>query len=59
MLNIFMLNIMLNMFMACLGLWITLPPFLMAPGHFTMDQMYGLKINGNQLLFPSSKWSRS
>ena len=41
----------LNIFMASLDPWIKSPPFLMPSGHFTMDQMYGLKINDYQFLF--------
>ena len=37
--------------MASLDLWIKLPPFFMLPGHFTMDEMYGFKINNHQLFF--------
>ena len=29
-------------------------PFFMPPGHFTMDQIYGLKINDHQLFFPQA-----
>ena len=32
--------------------WIKSPLFFIPPGHFTMDQMYGFKINNHQLLFP-------
>ena len=42
---------MLNIFMASLDPQIKSPPFFMPPGHFTLDQMYGLKINDYQLLF--------
>ena len=42
---------MLNIFMAFLDLRIKSPPFFMSPGHFTKDQMYGLKINHPQLFF--------
>ena len=34
--------------MASLDLWIKSLSFFMPPGHFTMDQMYGLKINDYQ-----------
>ena len=37
--------------MAFLDLRIKSPPFFMSPGHFTKDQMYGLKINHPQLFF--------
>ena len=37
--------------MASLDPQIKSPPFFMPPGHFTLDQMYGLKINDHQLLF--------
>ena len=37
--------------MASLDPWIKSPPFLMPSGHFTMDQMYGFKINDHQFLF--------
>ena len=30
------------------------PPFFMPPGHFTMDQIYGFKINDHQLFFPQA-----
>ena len=35
--------------MASFDPWIKLTPFFMLPSHFTMDQMYGLKINDHQL----------
>ena len=38
--------------MASFDPWITLTPFFMLPSHFTMDQMYELKINDHQLFFP-------
>ena len=38
--------------MASLDPWIKSSPFFMPPGHFTMDQIYGLKINDHQLFFP-------
>ena len=38
--------------MASLDSWIKSPPFFMPPGHFTKDQIYGLKINDHQLFFP-------
>ena len=41
----------LNIFMASLDPWIKSPPFLMPSGHFTMDQMYALKMNDYQFLF--------
>ena len=31
---------------------IQLPPFFMPSGHFTRNQIYGLKINEHQLSFP-------
>ena len=34
--------------------WIKSPLFFMPPGHFTMDQMYGFKINNHQLSFPQA-----
>ena len=34
--------------MASLDSWVKLLPFFTSPGHFTMDQMYGLKINDYQ-----------
>ena len=34
-------------------------PFFMPPGHFTMDQIYGVKINDHQLIFPQAYWNRS
>ena len=40
--------------MAFLDPWIKSPPFFMPPGHYTMDQMYGLKINDHQLFFPQA-----
>ena len=40
---------MFNIFMASLAPRIKSPPFFMRPGHFTMDQMYGFKINDHQL----------
>jgi len=30
------------------------PAFFMPPDHFTMDQMYGLKINDHQSFFPQA-----
>ena len=42
---------MLNICMASLHLQIT---FFISPGHFTMYQMYGLKINDHQLFFPQA-----
>ena len=30
------------------------PSFSMPPGHLTMDQMYGFKINDHQLVFPQA-----
>ena len=44
----------LNIFMASLDPWIKSSPFFMPPGHFTMDQIYGLKINDHQLFFPQA-----
>ena len=32
--------------------WIKSPHFFMPSGHFTMDQMYGLKVNDHYLFFP-------
>ena len=40
--------------MASLDPQIKSPPFFMPPGHFTLDQMYGLKINDHQLFFPQA-----
>ena len=40
--------------MASFDPWIKLTPFFMLPSHFTMDQMYGLKINDHQLFFPQA-----
>ena len=40
--------------MAFLDPWIKSPPFFMPPGHFTMDQIYGFKINDHQLFFPQA-----
>ena len=37
--------------MASLDPWIKLTPFSLLPSHFTMDQMYGIKINVHQLFF--------
>ena len=48
---------MLNIFMASLDPWINLQPFFMPPCHFTMDQMYGFKINNHQLCFATNKAS--
>ena len=38
--------------MASLDPWIKSPAFFMPSGHFTRDQMYGLKIKDHQLFFP-------
>ena len=40
--------------MASFDPWIKLTPFFMLPSHFTMDQMYGLKINDHQLFSPQA-----
>ena len=40
--------------MASLDPWIKSSPFFMTPGHFTKDQMYGLKINDYQWFFPQA-----
>ena len=40
--------------MASLDPQIKSSPFFMPPGHFTMDQIYGLKINDHQLFFPQA-----
>ena len=45
---------MLNIFMVYLDPWIKSPPFFMPPGHFTKDQIYGLKINDHQLFSPQA-----
>ena len=37
--------------MASLDPWIKLTPFSLLSSHFTMDRMYGLKINDHQLFF--------
>ena len=37
--------------MASLDPWIKSLPFFMPSGHFTVDQMYGFKINDHQLFF--------
>ena len=36
------------------SLWLLSSPFFMPPGHFTMDQIYGFKINDHQLFFPQA-----
>ena len=38
----------------CVGLVHWDDPEVMPSGHFTMDQMYGLKINDLQLFFPQA-----
>ena len=40
--------------MASLDPRIKSPHFFMSPGHFKMDQMYGLKITVHQLFFPQA-----
>ena len=40
--------------MAYLDPQIKSPPFSMPPGHFTMDQLYGLKVDDQQLFFPQA-----
>ena len=40
--------------MTSLDPWIKSPPFFTAPGHCTMDQMCGFKINDHQLFFPQA-----
>ena len=39
--------------MASLDPWIKAPPLFMLSGHFTRNQMYGLKIN-DHLFFPQA-----
>ena len=43
---------MLNIFLASFAHQIKSPPFFMPPGHVSVDQKYGLKINDHQLFFP-------
>ena len=45
------LTLVLNICMASLDPWIKSPPFFMPSGHFTMNQMYELKINDYKLVF--------
>ena len=41
--------------MASPDLWIMSPPFFfIPPGYFTVEEMYGLKTNDNQLFFTKS-----
>ena len=43
---------MLNIFLASFAHQIKSPPFSLPPGHVSVDQKYGLKINDHQLFFP-------
>ena len=45
---------MLNIFMTSLDPRVKWPPFLMLPGQFIVNQMFGLKINDHQLFFPQA-----
>ena len=40
--------------MASLGPQVKSLPFFMPPGHFAMDQMYGLKINDHPMFSPQA-----
>ena len=45
------LTLVLNICMASLDPWIKSPPFFIPSGHFTVNQMYELKINDYKLVF--------